>query len=86
MQTSEQVERHLTANMNISKKDIIIGNFLGGLAWGFGSVVGVALVAAIAGIALNALGVFSAIGNFFGTIGNVNQQLQSLPQVPNLYK
>jgi len=34
MQATEQIKNKLTANMEISKKDIVIGNFLGGLSWG----------------------------------------------------
>lgn len=51
-----QIENHLNANMNIKKKDIMIGNFLGGLAWGFGTVVGASVVVAIIGAILNHLG------------------------------
>lgn len=75
--------------MNISKKDIIIGNFLGGLSWGVGSVVGIALVTAAIGFALSALGVFATIGGFFSGLANTGSQLQNfqnLPQVPNIYK
>jgi len=60
--------------MNISKKDIIVGNFLGGLAWGFGSVIGATIVVAIISAALSTLGVFNAIGSFF-------QQLLQVPQL-----
>ena len=31
----------------MKRKDIIINNFLGGLAWGFGTVVGATIVVAI---------------------------------------
>lgn len=86
MEVTEQVENKLTANMNISKKDIVIGNFLGGLAWGVGSVVGAGLIVALVGFALNLLGVFATIGNFFNSLGAASQQLQNLPQVPSLYK
>lgn len=74
MESTPQIESHLRANMNISKKDIIVGNFLGGLAWGFGSIMGASIIVAIIGAALSTLGVFSAVGSFF----------QQLPQVPQL--
>ena len=86
MHSSEQVERHLTANMNISKKDIIIGNFLGGLAWGFGTVVGAGVIVTAIGFILNSLGVFAAIGGFFNQVGSTTEQFQNLPQVPQLYR
>ncbi|MDO8498373.1 MAG: DUF5665 domain-containing protein [bacterium] len=68
MQVTPQIEGHLSANMNISKKNLIISNFLGGLAWGFGSVVGATAVVAILGYILKGLGVFSTIGDFFNQI------------------
>lgn len=80
METTPQIEQHLTANMNISKKDIIIGNFLGGLSWGVGSVVGAILVVAILGYILKSLGVFESIGGFLGELTNLNQQLRQVPK------
>lgn len=80
MEATPQIEQHLTANMNISKKDIIIGNFLGGISWGAGSVVGAILVVAILGYVLQALGVFTSIGNFLGELTNLNQQLRQVPK------
>lgn len=44
---ASQIESHLMANGNLSKKKIIIGNFLGGLAWGLGSVIGATIIVAI---------------------------------------
>lgn len=60
---TEDIERHLKANMTMSKKDIMISNFLGGLSWGFGTVVGAGVVVAIIGSILNGLGVFDNIFN-----------------------
>lgn len=65
METTPQIEQHLSANMNLSKKDIILGNFLGGIAWGFGTVIGAGVVVAIIGAIFSQLGVFGAIGSFF---------------------
>lgn len=42
-----QIERHLKANMNMSKKNIMFANFLGGLAWGLGTVIGATIVTAV---------------------------------------
>ena len=67
MEITPNVENKLTANMNLRKKDIIIGNFLGGMFWGIGSVVGAGIVVAAVGFALNLLGVFATIGNFFNS-------------------
>ena len=61
---ADPIETHLSANMNMSKKQIMVANFLGGLSWGVGSVIGATVVVAIIGTILNQLGVFSAISNF----------------------
>jgi hypothetical protein len=42
-----QIENHFNANGNMRKRTIMLNNFLGGLAWGFGTVVGATLVVAI---------------------------------------
>ncbi len=44
---TEQIHHHLTASGHMRKRDIMLSNFLGGLAWGFGSVVGATIVVAI---------------------------------------
>ena len=69
---TEQIERHLKANMTMSKKDIMLSNFLGGLSWGFGTVVGAVVVVAILGSILNWLGIFDA--------------LKGIPQIPAPYR
>lgn len=56
--STPQIQRHLKANMTMSRKDIMVHNFLGGLAWGLGTVVGASVVVAIIGWILNSLGFF----------------------------
>ncbi|KKS14251.1 hypothetical protein A2617_00975 [Candidatus Daviesbacteria bacterium RIFOXYD1_FULL_41_10] len=68
----ENVENHLTASANMKKKDIMIGNFLGGLAWGVGSVIGASVIVGILFYILKGLGVF----NFFSAISG-----QSVPNL-----
>ena len=80
MQPTPQVEQHLTANMNISKKDIVIGNFLGGLSWGIGSMVGITLLTLVVGYILNALGVFNAIGGALAPLNELKTINQQLPK------
>lgn len=63
MKVTPQIEKHLKANMNMSKKEIIMANFLGGLAWGLGTVVGASAVVAILGYILNLFGVFDFLKN-----------------------
>lgn len=60
-----QIEEHLSASMTLSKKHIMLNNFLGGLAWGVGSVIGATVVVTIIGYILKGLGVFTALGQFF---------------------
>ena len=59
-----------------SKQDILISNFLGGLAWGVGSVIGATVLIGLIGWVLKALGVFNSIVNL----------LHQLPQTSQLYK
>lgn len=69
---SNEIERHLTANVNLKKRQVILLNFLGGLAWGFGTVVGATVVVAIIGYILSLFGVFEVF--------------KQIPQVPQIYK
>ena len=75
MKITPQIEKHLTAKGSISKKDIVLGNFLGGLSWGLGSVIGATVVFALVAFILKNLGVFDGINNLF-------QQLPQTPQFP----
>ncbi len=75
-EVTPQIHRHLTANMDIKKKDIMVGNFLGGLFWGVGSVIGAGVAVAIIGYALSLLGVFRAVAGF----------IQQAPQIQQLYR
>ena len=61
---TDQIETHLNAGMNMKKKDIMIGNFLGGLAWGFGTVVGASVVVAILVYTLKGIGLFDSVNWF----------------------
>lgn len=53
---TKQVEKHLSANSYIKKKDIVIGNFLGGIAWGLGTVIGASVI----------VGIIVAVSKFVG--------------------
>lgn len=64
-----QMVQHLTANMDLSRKEIMFNNFLGGLAWGFGTAVGATIVVAVIGYILKSLGIFNALGALFGGFG-----------------
>ncbi len=42
-----EIEKHLSAFGTMKKRSIVINNFLGGLAWGVGSVLGATIVISI---------------------------------------
>ncbi len=65
---SQQIRDHLTANSYIKKKDIIIGNFLGGLAWALGSVIGATIVVAILFSMLKTINFIPIVGSFIGGV------------------
>jgi len=60
-----EIEKHISANGNMTKKHIMAANFLGGLSWGVGSAIGASVVLAIVAWILKGLGVFTDISNFF---------------------
>ncbi len=60
-----EIERHVSANMNLSRKQIMLANFLGGLSWGIGSVIGASVVITIIVWLLKLFGVFNDFSNFF---------------------
>lgn len=60
----ERTYHHLTANQHMRKKDILVGNFLGGLAWGLGSVIGATIVVAILVWFLSFINFVPVIGDF----------------------
>lgn len=48
-----------------SKRELMLANLLGGMAWGVGSVLGATLIVAILLYSLNALGGLPLIGDYF---------------------
>lgn len=60
MQPFEKVER--------SKKQIILNNFLGGIAWGVGATLGLAIFFAILGLVLSKFDWIPFIGQFITKI------------------
>lgn len=65
-----QIEKHLKANITMRKRDIMAANFLGGLAWGLGTVIGATIVAAI----------LISILRFFNFIPGFDQIINQLPK------
>lgn len=57
--------RKLNAGTNIRKRDVLLANFIGGLAWGLGSVIGATIIVALLVWILNVLGLFDIYNNYF---------------------
>lgn len=47
VETTKEIENHLTASGKMKKRSVIINNFIGGLAWGVGTVLGATVVISI---------------------------------------
>lgn len=73
------VNNHLSANAHMKKRNIIIGNFLGGLAWGFGTVVGATVVVAILVGLVRSINFVPVVGQFVSGVIDVVQQNQTNP-------
>lgn len=57
--------KKLTGNVWVKKKDILFANFIGGVAWGLGSVIGATIFVAIIVWILNLLGIFDFVKDYF---------------------
>lgn len=73
---SDENQRRLTANSVLSNKRIIFKNLMGGLAWGFGSVIGATIVVALL------VGVLNVV-NFVPIIGDLTSQIVDIVNQKN---
>lgn len=65
--------------VNRGKKEIFINNFIGGIAWGLGATVGLAIILTLTGFLFGKIGLVPIIGDF---IANLNEYiLQKHPQL-----
>ena len=62
------------SRVHISAGKIILNNFLGGLAWGFGTVLGATVVVGLVVLLLSKLNSIPIIGDFFSSILQAIQQ------------
>lgn len=69
MQPYEKVEK--------SKKQIIINNFLGGIAWGVGATIGLAIFLVIIGFAISKINLVPVIGNIISA--GIEQAIKNSP-------
>lgn len=57
-------------NVKQSRKNLIINNFIGGLAWALGATVGLAIIVALLGLILKNINLVPFVGNFIADIIN----------------
>jgi len=60
------MEKH--EQIHKTKREIILNNFLGGIAWGLGATLGVSLFFAIFAFILNKVNLIPVIGSFVSDI------------------
>lgn len=66
---TRQIDKHLSANLTHRKREIMVANFLGGLAWGLGTVIGATVIVAILFAVLSPL-------NFLPGIESILEQMK----------
>lgn len=64
-----------------SKKEIFIDNFIGGIAWAAGSMVGLAIMFAIVGYLLSRIDLVPILGDFLGNV--MRDMVEKNPQLAN---
>ncbi len=62
------MEQHESLHRN--KREILINNFIGGIAWALGATVGLAIIVAILGVILQNINLVPFVGNFVADIIN----------------
>jgi len=65
---TQEIQNRLTANVYISKKDVVIANLIGGISWGVGTVIGIAIIAVILLSILRSLNVVPVVGDITKSI------------------
>lgn len=71
---SDENQRRLTANSILSNKKIIFKNFIGGLSWGLGSVIGATIVVGLLIGLLQTINFVPIIGDFAAGIAEIVNQ------------
>lgn len=69
----------------MTKKQIFANNFLGGVAWGFGSAIGAVILFTILGFILAKINLLPFIGSFVAQIQQVAKQQQINSPKPTGY-
>lgn len=62
-------------NLRIYKKKrhIMLDNFLGGIAWGLGTVVGISIIAVVAGFLISKIDLIPIIGDWLANVLHYTQ-------------
>ena len=64
-----------------SRKKILINNFLGGIAWGIGATIGLAIFLAVGGFIMGKVNLIPVVGTFisdtYNYVVDTNPRLQS---------
>lgn len=85
-QTQQEPQKPAGANKYLqpykSRWKILIDNFLGGLAWGLGSFIGLAILAVIAGFVISKIDLIPIIGTW---IAQIMSDATSKYQVPTKF-
>jgi hypothetical protein len=71
--TTEPVQK-FERSSRLSKGEIILNNFLGGIFWGIGSIVGIALFLSLFSLLSQYVDLIPFIGNFVSEILNYLQE------------
>ncbi|KKS65347.1 hypothetical protein A3A14_02695 [Candidatus Daviesbacteria bacterium RIFCSPLOWO2_01_FULL_43_38] len=68
---TDQIRQHLSANLGRERREIMLANFLGGLAWGFGTVIGATVVVALLLWIMQVVNIVPFVGDFVSGIVEV---------------
>lgn len=68
--------KKLTANQGVKKREVLMANFIGGIAWGLGSVIGATIIVALLVWVLNILGLFAFVKDYFPENIYIRPQVQ----------
>lgn len=63
------------------KRHIMLDNFLGGIAWGLGTVVGISLIAVIAGFLISKIDLIPIIGDWLANVLRYTQASLNRSQI-----
>lgn len=76
------MQPHERVSHSVSKKRMIVNNFIGGLFWGLGTAFGAILFIAILGFIVSKSDFIPFIGNFIADIAQSANQKASQSQLP----